>query len=188
MAVEIHRKLFTTGDYHRMAEADVFAAGDRVELIEGEVVEMSPIGLAHAYCVRRLNNVLAQRVGRHALVDVQNPLRLGDHSEPQPDLMLLRPRADEYERALPEAGDVLLVIEVSDRTVAFDREVKLPLYARHGLPEVWLVDLVSSTVEVHRDPAGQTYRERRIAMRGERLSVALAPQIEIGVDEILPGV
>jgi Uma2 family endonuclease len=188
MAVEIQRRLFTTGDFHRMAAADVFAAGDRVELIEGEVVEMSPIGLAHANCVRRLTNTLAARLGERGLLDVQNPLRLGDHSEPQPDLMLLRPRDDEYESALPEAGDVLLVIEVSDRTLAFDREVKLPLYAQHGLPEVWLVDLVSSTVEVHRDPAGQTYRERRIALRGERLAVALAPQIGIDVDEILPGV
>ncbi|MGH7341541.1 MAG: Uma2 family endonuclease [Candidatus Rokuibacteriota bacterium] len=186
MAVAIQRRLFTTEDYHRMAEAAVFAAEDRVELIDGEVVEMSPIGLAHATCVRRLTNLLAHRVGERALLDVQNPLRLGERSEPQPDLMLLRPRDDDYADALPTAADVLLAIEVADRSLAFDREVKLSLYARHGVPEVWLVDLASRSVGVHRDPSGEAYRESRTAGSGDRLTVEALAGLEFRVDEILP--
>lgn len=185
MAIAIQRRLFTTEDYHRMAEAGVFAPGDRVELIEGEVVEMSPIGIAHATCVRRLTNLLVRRLGDRALLDVQNPLRLGDRSELYPDLMLLRSRSDGYAGALPAASDVLLIIEVSDRSLAFDRGVKLPLYARHGIAEVWIVDLAAGVVETYREPLEDGYRERRVAGSGERLAVGPLPGVELMVGEVL---
>jgi len=144
-------------DFHRMGEAGVLAPEARVELIEGEIFDMAPIGSRHASIVNRLNQMFVLAASGRAIVQVQGPVRLGEHSEPEPDLTLLRPSADFYRDRAPGAGDVLLIVEVSDTTQRYDRRVKVPLYARHGVPEVWVIDLENRLVHFHRQPAGETY-------------------------------
>ena len=185
MGVELQRHLFTVAEYHRMAEAGILSEDDRVELIEGELVEMTPIGIRHAACVRRLNRLLSGRVGERAIVDVQNPVRLGEHTEPQPDVVLLRPRPDLFADFLPGPADILLVIEVAEASADADRGVKVPLYARAGIPEVWLVDLAGERIEVYRRPTPQGYQEVQHLRRGARLASQAITDLELGVDEIL---
>jgi Uma2 family endonuclease len=132
--MEVKRRRFTVHDYHRMGEAGILHEDDRVELIEGELVEMTAIGTRHFSCVNRLNRLLVMHVGDDAIVSVQNPVRLNEYNEPQPDLAVIRPR--DYKESLPMPEDVLLLIEVSDSTLAYDRGVKLTLYARAGIREV----------------------------------------------------
>jgi Uma2 family endonuclease len=131
----------SVGDYYRMAEAGILAPDARVELIEGEVLDMAPIGTRRNGCVNFLSNTLVAALHERAIVQTQGPIRLDEYSEPQPDLALLRPRPDFYGSAHPTPADVLLVSEVADTTLAFDRDVKVPIYARFGIPEVWLVDI-----------------------------------------------
>ena len=139
MATHTRRK-FSTKEYHEIARAGILGEDDRVELIEGEIVEMAPIGSRHASTVARLNKYLSERFANQALVWVQNPMRLNEFSEPQPDVALLRPRSDFYASAHPSPEDILLVIEVAETSVDYDRNVKAPLYASAGVRELWLVD------------------------------------------------
>jgi len=176
---------FTVDEYYRMAEAGILREDDRVELLNGEIVRMSPIGKDHAACVDVLTELFVALVRGRAQVRIQGPVRLGRHGEPQPDVALLGPRADRYRSGHPEPPDVLLVVEVADTSLDYDREVKIPEYARAGISEAWLVDLVGEAVEVHRDPAPDGYRDVRRARRGETVDVAAFPGIEIGVDDIL---
>ena len=149
------RHRFDVDDYYRMAEAGILSRADRLELIEGEVVDMAPIGAAHGGKVNRLTSLVGRlAAGGQVVASVQGPLRLGPHSELQPDLMLLRPRADFYESGHPTAADVLLLVEVADTSLAWDRGPKLALYAWHGVPEVWIVDLAGREVEVCRNTSG----------------------------------
>ena len=168
---------FTVDDYHRMAEAGILSADERTELIEGVVVTMSAIGAPHFVAVLRLEKLLRDAVGARALVSVQGPIRLPPRSEPQPDLALLRPPVDRYEAALPGPADVFLLAEVSDSTLARDRDVKAPLYAAHGIPEYWLVDLDARHVLVHRDPLPAERRWRSVQPVGADavLDVATLP-------------
>jgi Uma2 family endonuclease len=179
------RRRFTVEDYHRMGRAGILAEDDRVELIEGEIVEMPPIGSPHGGAVKTLNWLLSRVVGDRAIVAVQDPVVIGDLSEPQPDLMLLRPRADFYRTSHPEPEDVLLLVEVADTTGAYDRRVKLPLYARAGIAECWLVDLGTGAIEVHRSPSGETYEERWEVRPGRRLAPAAFPDAELEAGAIL---
>src|SRR6476620_10907112 len=136
------RHRFDVDDYYRMAEVGILSRGDRVELIEGEIVDMAPIGSAHGGTVVALTELVARLVADgKVLVSVQGPLRLDPHNEPQPDLMLLRPRADRSRNSHPTAADVLLLVEVADNSLAYDHGPRLALYARHSVPEVWVVDL-----------------------------------------------
>lgn len=185
MSALTQRRLFTVGDYYRMAEIGILSADDRVELIAGEVVEMSPIGSRHAACVNRLLHRLAAALGAQAILSVQNPVRLDDFSEPEPDVAVLRPREDFYAAAHPGPKDVFWLVEVSDSSLVFDRRVKLPLYAAHGIPEVWVVSLVEDLVEVLRKPSGKTYTVSRKLRRGTRLAPEAFPDVEIAVDAIL---
>jgi Uma2 family endonuclease len=153
------RHLLTVDEYYRMAEVGVLAADARVELIEGEVVDMASIGTRHASRVTRLNQLLTAAVGQAAIVAVQNPVRLSQRSEPQPDIAVLRPRADFYESAHPTPADVLLLVEVSDTTSRYDLEIKAPLYARHGIQELWVVDLDNHVLLVHRQPGTRGWGE-----------------------------
>src|SRR5437870_5978990 len=137
MAVEIAKRCFNVAEYYRMAEAGILTEEDHVELIDGEIVAMSPVGSRHAACVKRLNRILGRRVGDLVVVGVQDPIGLDDYSEPEPDISLLRPRADFYSEAHPIPSDVLMIIEVADSSDLYDREVKVPLYARAGIPETW---------------------------------------------------
>ena len=176
---------FTVDEYYRMTAAGILTEEDRVELIEGEIVQMSPIGSRHASCVARLDRLCNRLVGELALVFCQNPVRLNEHSEPEPDLMLLKPRADEYAGAHPGPADVLLIIEVADTSAGYDRTEKAPLYARFGIPEMWLVDLSRDLVEVLRNPSARGYRTVRVCRRGERIGSITLRQLDLAVDDIL---
>lgn len=176
---------FKVQEYHQMAAAGILEEDDRVELIEGEIIEMPPIGSRHAACLGRLNRLLSGQVGDLALVRVQDPLRLGEESEPQPDLALVKPRADFYSSSHPRPEDVLLVVEVADTSAGYDRSVKVPLYARAGIREMWLVDLERERIEVRSEPTAQGYRTAQAYRRGDRLTIDALPQIEIAVDDIL---
>jgi hypothetical protein len=154
----IRRHRYTVQEYLRLGEAGILRADDRVELIEGEIVDMAPIGSRHAGKVERLRRLLERALGDAVLVFTQNPIVLGPRSAPQPDLALLQPRADFYEAAHPGPADVILLVEVADTTQRYDRQVKLPLYARHGIPEAWLVDLEENAMEVFREPSADGYR------------------------------
>lgn len=185
MPVTLPKRRFTVDEYHRMAETGILRPDERVELIEGEIVKMAAIGSRHAACVTRLDQLLTRAVGDHALVRVQNPVRLSDLSEPEPDLAIVRPRADFYASAHPGPADTLLVVEVAETTVGFDREEKAPLYALAGIPEYWLVDLASNGVDVYRQPNPEGYREVRKYGTGEALRAMDLPDVVIPVSAIL---
>ncbi|MDP3909966.1 MAG: Uma2 family endonuclease, partial [Gemmatimonadales bacterium] len=159
-------------------------ADERVELIAGQVVEMTPIGDRHASCVRRLHDLLARDALEVAIIDVQNPVVLGARDAPQPDVTVLQRRADRY-RHHPHARDILLVIEVADTTLAYDRDVKIPRYARAAVPEVWLVDLTADRIAVYREPQGDAYARLRSAGPGDVLSPVRLPDITLAVTDIL---
>ena len=154
----IPRRLLTLDEYHTMGVAGVLKVDDRIELIEGELIEMAPIGSRHVAKVNWLARLLSQCVGDQAIVSVQNPIALPPHNEPQPDLALLKPRADFYEGKLAGPADILLVIEVSDTTLAYDRDSKMPIYARHGIVEAWLVDIQAQTGSIDQEPGKKGYR------------------------------
>ncbi|HEX7157047.1 MAG TPA: Uma2 family endonuclease [Burkholderiaceae bacterium] len=173
----------TVYEYHQLATAGVLDEDDRVELIEGRLVAMSPIGSRHAGTVTLLVRLLSRAVGDRAWVWVGNPVALSDLSEPQPDLALLKPRPDPYIEALPQAADVLLLIEVADSSLRFDRAVKVPLYARHGIAEYWLIDVERRRVTVFSDPGEQGYRVEAEVVEGV-LSAKLLPEARVRLDEL----
>jgi hypothetical protein len=185
MSVPVTKRRFTVEEYHRMAEAGILREDDRVELLDGEIIQMTPVGPRHAGCVIELTRVLSRLMGDAAVVSVQNPVVLGEHQEPQPDVALLRPRADSYRGRHPGPEDVLLVIEVAETSVEYDRERKLPLYARAGIPEAWLVDLPADAIEVHRRPVPHGYGEVRTLRRGETLTAVNFPTLAIAVGDVL---
>ena len=172
MALQLTPRRFTAAEYHQMIEAGVFGKDERLELINGEIVQMSPIGDRHAACVRRLNELLGQLFAGRVLVDVQNPVAVDIAYAPQPDLALLRPRTDYYATQTPTTADCLLVIEVAETSAEFDRQIKVPRYARGGVAELWLVDLERDVVVVYRDPAGEAYQQVQVFHRGETLTIA----------------
>lgn len=184
MAISGTKRRFTVTEYYQMAQAGILSEDDRVELLEGEIFEMGPISSRHASCVMRLNYLLQARVQGHAIVSVQNPVRLSDYSEPQPDLAVLKFRADFYSAEHPTSEDVLLLIEVCETSAEFDRHVKLPLYAKAGIPEVWLVDLTQEQIEVYRAPSERGYGDSQTLRRGQTLQAHLLP-LELPVEEIL---
>jgi len=185
MALPVPKHLFTVDDYYRMYEAGIFSEDDRVELIDGEIVEMSPIGKSHAACVDRLTKLLVRHLGDDAIVRVQGPIRLGIRSEPQPDLALLTPRDDYYASGHPGPSDVLLVVEVADTTLSYDRDLKSPRYARAGIPEFWLVDLQGEAIEVYSEPGKSLYRLIRRTERGETVASQTIPGLTLDVNAIL---
>lgn len=166
-----HRHAYSVEDYYRMAEAGILRPGDRVELIEGEIIDMVPIGTRHAAAVTRIGNVLMHAVGSRAIVRIQNPVRLDRYSEPQPDVAVVRPRDDYYAAGHPGPADVLLIVEVADSTLRFDRDRKLPLYARHGIPEVWLVDIENAQFTIHVEPQAEGYAQARSMSSSVRIEV-----------------
>ena len=168
-----------------MGEAGVFAPGDRVELSNGEIIQMAAIGKRHATCVRRLIRVFRQLPDDRAILDVQDPVELPPDSEPQPDVVLLQFREDYYETAHPTPSDVLLLVEVSDSTIEYDREVKIPLYAKAGIREVWIVNLTEDGIEIYRQPTADEYQVVQKANRGEIISPLEFPEFEIDVNFIL---
>lgn len=180
------RHAISAEEYLRMGEAGVFAPEARLELIEGEIVEMAPIGSPHAGTVAILTHLLLRAAGDRALLWVQNPLIVGERSVPQPDLALLKPRADSYTRSHPGPGDVLLLVEVSDTTLAFDLETKVPIYARAGIVETWVVDLQERALRVFRDPSASGYRTSFTVSAKETVKPAALPEATIEVAALFP--
>ncbi len=180
-----HRKL-SVKDYHRMAEIGIFGPEERVELIEGELLNMPPIGAFHADLGSLLVRRLGYRTEGRAVPWVQNPIHLGTRSEPQPDFALLRHRPRSYRDALPTAADVLLLVEIADTSLRYDREVKTALYARHGIPEYWIVNIPERHIEVHLDPDSEheRYRETRTVAEG-LLAPACFPDVSVDVGELM---
>lgn len=167
-----------------MGEAGILHEDDRVELIEGEVIEMTPIGVRHARTVTVLSHYLHEQVGGRLIVTVQNPIGLSERSEPQPDLALLRWRDDFYPER-PISADVVLLIEVADSSVAFDRAIKLPIYARAGIGEVWLVDLPAGVIEVFLEPSAAGYGHSQIYRPGQIVSATVVDGIALDVGVVL---
>ena len=171
-------------EYLRMGEAGVFVPEARLELIEGEILEMAPIGPPHSGMVARLHRLFVQRAGALAVVWGQSPVVISDRSVPQPDLALLKPRTDDYMGAHPRASDVFLAVEVSDATLRFDLRTKAPLYARSGIAELWIVDVNERTVHLFRDPANGGYRSTIATKAGEGVACLALPQVTIDVGEL----
>jgi Uma2 family endonuclease len=184
MSVEIARHSFTVEEFERMGGAGIFPTDARLELIEGEIFEMSPIGSLHAACVDTLALHFNEIAKRRFIVRVQSPVRLNDFSEPQPDVALLRWRGDFYRGAHPTPADVLLVVEVADTTVETDRKIKLPLYARAGIREAWLVNIPGERVEIHIDPSDEAYRTVVEAVRGEQVQSTTLKELALSVAEL----
>ena len=174
------RRLLTVDDYHRMGEAGILTDDDRVELIEGELVAMAPIGSEHIASTNALTRLLVMAVGDRGIVSVGNPVRLNRHSEPQPDFAILKPR-DDYRKTLPRPEDTMLAVEVANTSLEYDRKVKLALYARSGIPEVWIVNLTAREVEVHRSPAADTYLSVTRAGPSDDLTIEALPGVLIPV-------
>ena len=183
-AMEIARRRFTVDEYYQMAQAGILGEDDRIELIEGEIMEMVPIGTRHSASVMRLNWIFNRLVGDQAMISIQNPLRLGERSEPQPDLMLLKPRRDFYSAAHPGPEDVLLVVEVIETSTIYDREVKVPLYAKYSIIEVWLLDLQKEKVISCRQPSLGKYGESKQYRRGDTISPLTFPELKIPVADL----
>jgi hypothetical protein len=186
VAVTLKRLRFTLDQYHRMGETGILGEDDRVELIEGEIVEMAPIGSPHAGTVARIHHLFSIRLGDRAVVWSQSPLLLTRYqSEPQPDIVLLAPRADFYTSGLPEPPDVRLLVEVADSSLLYDRRTKFPLYARSGVAEAWLVDLVSRRLEIHRNPGDAGYRDVRLPRPDETFAPDAFPDLAVTLRDLL---
>ncbi len=186
MAVTVRRRRFTLDEYHRMGEVGILHEDDRVELIEGEIIEMTPIGSLHAATVARIHHLFSTRLGDRAVVWSQSPLLLPRfESEPQPDVILLAPRTDFYASALPEPPDVRLLVEVADSSLAYDRRRKVPLYARAGVVEAWLVDLNGRRLEIHRRPAAGGYQDVRSPGRDEAFTALAFPDVAVTLADLI---
>ena len=184
MTVQIARRPFTVTDYARMRETGILKEDDRVELIDGEVRLMSPIGPLHAAIVNRLTAFISRHAGDTVILSVQNPIQLHDYSEPQPDLTLLQPRDDFYAHAHPRPDDVLLVIEIADTSIEYDRDEKIPHYAEAGIAESWLIDVNNRTIEQYTQPRNGGYRNKLIVAYDEVIIAQTIPQLQIPVERI----
>ncbi|MGI8549622.1 MAG: Uma2 family endonuclease [Dehalococcoidia bacterium] len=176
---------FSIEEYQRMGKFGILHEDERIELIEGEIVRMAAIGSRHVGTVNRLNRDFSRQAGELLLVSVQNPIVLPGDSEPEPDIVLLRPRADDYINVLPGPGDILLVVEVADSSIGYDRRRKLPLYAAAGIPELWIFNLTRNRLERNRDPQGRRYQQRDVLGKEAVLSPLLLPDVTISVGAIL---
>jgi Uma2 family endonuclease len=180
----VTRRRLTADEFERMVETGIIREDERVELVDGELIQMAAQGGPHVTCVMRLTHWFIPRLVERAIVSIQNAFRLSLHGEPQPDITLLRHREDFYGGVLPRAEDVLLIIEISDTTLRYDRDVKLPRYAAAGIPEVWIVDLQRRRVTTYRDPMSDGYRQVISHTRGAILSPLAFPDLELRWEDI----
>ena len=185
MAIHPQRKQFTVEEYYQMGEAGILTEDDRVELIEGEIIQMAPIGISHSSLVDYLTNTIARMARKKGIVRTQNPIRLSDISEPQPDIALLKYRDDFYRKNHPTSEDVYLIIEVADTSLQYDRDTKVPLYARHDIPEVWIVDIQGQAIEVYRNPKEGQYLEISRLSPEQKIAPMHFPELVLSVKEIL---
>lgn len=183
MAVQLSRRLFTVDEYYRMAKVGILRDDERVELLDGEIVQMNPIGSPHAWCVNRLTQVFTQGLGTRFVVSVQNSVRLDEQAEPEPDIAVLR--GDAPQSRLPGPAETLLVIEVADSSIKKDRGRKRAMYARARIQEYWIVDLNTDHIEVYRQPGARGYRSTTLLGRGETVSPLCAPDLTVDVTTVL---
>lgn len=186
--VEVAVRRFTVADYHRMGKAGVFRRGERVELLDGEIIEMNPVGRPHATTVNRLNRLFARLFGDRVLLSIQNPVVLDTYAEPQPDVVVLRPREDDYLHAAPTGADTYLVVEVADSTVTYDTTRKARAYARTGVSLFWVVVVgrgAEDRVIMFADPADGEYRSIREARRGDALTIPGLGDAPVAVGDFL---
>ena len=188
MSAEITRKLFTIDDCYRMADAGILRSEDRVELIRGEILEMSPIGTRHQASVDAANRTMVQLAGQNAIVRPQGTIELDRFSAPQSDFALLSPRADFYVRKHPGASDILLIIEVADSSLEYDTTVKMELYAIMGIREYWVADLRNNRLLAYSDPSEDFYRSLREFHRGDTVAQQLLPDCPLKIDVLLPSI
>ena len=179
------KHLTNLDEWRRLGEANIFPPESRLELINGEILEMAPIGFNHAGHLKHINKLFTKLVPDNIIISVQDPLQLGDLSEPEPDFMLLKPNDDFYSSRHPNANDVLLLIEVADTSLIFDQNQKLRLYALHGIPEYWLLNLNDSCLEVYRMPNGELYAEKTTLRAGDTTTLSQLDQITINIADIL---
>jgi Uma2 family endonuclease len=185
VSVQLNRRSFTVAEYERMGRFGIFSEDERVELVCGEVIEMPPIGERHAACADFLTQFITLPLRRRAIARVQSPVRLDEHSRPQPDITILKHRDDFYMHRRPGPEDILLTIEVSDTTLEYDMKVKVPLYARAGVPETWLVNLRGARVKAYADPAEGAYQTITSYARGEELQSRALAALRVSVKDIL---
>jgi Uma2 family endonuclease len=186
MIAPVTKKLFTVDEYYRIYEAGVLNEDDRVELINGEIVYMSPAGARHSACVNRLSYLLIAAFGREVMTIIQNPVNLDQSSQPQPDVVLAKWKDDYYASGHPTPEDILLLIEVSDSSVGIDQNYKIPLYAAAGIRETWLVNLPDQCIEVYHHPEAGSYTAMQTFKPGQSISLQAFPDIQIAVTEVLP--
>ena len=185
MSVQVAKKLFTVEEYYKMAEAGIFDEDDRVELIHGEIIEMSPIGSPHMACVNRLTSLLKHLPAEAGILSIQNPVGIDDFSEPEPDVAVLKFRKDFYQEHKPMPKDVLLVIEVADTSVERDRKVKIPLYAFAGIPEAWLVDLHQKSITVFKHPKDGGYLQSIEYQLGGTIQCSTVERLSVAVSDVI---
>ncbi|QTA90596.1 Uma2 family endonuclease [Desulfonema magnum] len=186
MLTNVRRKMFTTDEYHRMTELGILGEDDHLELIEGDIIQMAAaIGSYHASCVDRLTQLFAANFAGKAIVRVQNPVSIGKHSEPEPDIALLKFRENFYAETHPGPKDVLLIVEVSDSTLKYDRETKLPLYAKAGIKETWIINLQEGCVEVYTGPSKQGYDTLRKFRKQTVITSDSFPDLHLSADDIM---
>jgi Uma2 family endonuclease len=183
--MELLTRKFTIKEYHQMGKANVFHPEERLELIRGEIIKMSPIGLKHASMVNRLSNLFGYKLYQKSIISVQNSIRLNDNSEPQPDLVLANFREDFYANKPIEAQDIYLLIEVSDSTLKYDRTIKIPLYAENKINEVWLVNLNNNSLEIYRQPENNSYQTKQKLDCNQTISPLDFPELIIDLATIL---
>ena len=181
-----NKRKFTVAEYYRMAEVGILRPDERVELIEGEIIVMAPIGPGHSGEVNRLNRQFSRLDNDRFMVHVQNPVQLGDGSEPEPDVAILRYRADYYGTAHPTPADVFLIIEVADSSLEYDRDVKAHIYGRNDIPETWVKNLPEDCIERFTEPGPDGYAQHTVHHRGEKLTPVSLPDMELAVDDLLP--
>lgn len=178
------RYKFSVDDYHKLMDSGIFHPEARIELIDGELIEMPKIGGPHAWAVANLIRILARGIRDDMFLWCQSPLTLRPFSEPQPDVMLLRQRPTGYKRELPEAADALLIIEVADSSLSFDRNTKKRLYARYRVQEYWIVNVNKEVFEIYTQPSEESYLEKRIARRDETISPICQPDLSIALVDV----
>ncbi|MDB9508344.1 Uma2 family endonuclease [Microcystis aeruginosa CS-338/01] len=185
MSLSLITRKFTVEEYEKMANEGIIKPDEKVELIRGEIIKMSPMGTHHAASIYRLTQLFYRKFGDLILLGVQNPIRLNNNSQPEPDLSLLIPRSDFYVAAYPCPQDIYLIIEVSDSTLDYDRYTKIPLYAEANIKEVWIVNLKEECLEVYRYPLQGSYQDMQKYYRGESIFIESFPEIELTFTEIL---
>jgi Uma2 family endonuclease len=185
MLADVTKRLFTVDEYYRMADAGIFTEDDRVELIEGEIIQMSPIGHQHMVCVNRANDLLVSALKGRAVVSIQNPLRLNRYNEPQLDVVVFKWRADYYASKPYTLDDALFVVEVSDTTLRYDTRIKLPVYAAAGVPEVWIENLQENLLLVCRDPVSKAYKTQLTLRHGDFAIPLTFSDVRFRIEDLL---